>query len=644
MTPAENERRTHLITMSLHKPPLTTAGTEELDRLQAQGDADLARELQPQIDALRKLLPVPPIVPVSREQFMANAPFTGEDRFCKAYHSKTDMMSAWDKTWGIFIEVECKTCQGAGAVINKNRDSTDISFVRCADNCSQGSFRKLAAAVTMTISKREPKTANLQLIHTFSGFRRRGYAKALMESCLQSAYSLGCEYFRVSAEPESVAFYEALRYKFLGRQKGGCFLCMFKVGGPTVQDAIWVRDDHVRKAIDSKRKGGVAEEFDEEGKPKKMDMTNEVSKAAEDIFPNTGGPVPAPKKAETFGVIGETVLPSGFTRTMKVEGTEEHGFTAHVKYEKASEDGSIEGILRRIVREEINRVLKTVGTMLAFGASPERALGETRCPSGTWAVPAASAGPVAPAPPATAPAAPQPAPKPKREKPPRAPRISVAFLDEERMTRLEEFRKSREGQPANTSPRAINIRGTNGSGKTHIVRAMLDEAKASGMLEPVPGEDGKHPAGYLIKSVIGTVPDVFVLGQYETACGGADSISGEGALDAIYDIVERQVTEHGRHVIAEGLICCSDFRRTCDLHSQGFPIEILMLDTSLEQCIINVNKRRADRDKGELPNTGNLEAKYHGNLRSIARFQSAGVPIQHVSVEEAQKIIKERFS
>ena len=195
-------------------------------------------------------------------------------------------------------------------------------------------------------------------------------------------------------------------------------------------------------------------------------------------------------------------------------------------------------------------------------------------------------------------------------------------------------------------PRVVNIRGTSGSGKTHLVRSFLDAHRIPGDgklgIEPVREEGHRHPVGYLVKRY--GKRDVFVAGQYETECGGCDGFSGQGALDFIYDLVERQVTQYDRHVLFEGLIVCSDFRRTADLVSQEFPIEILLLSTPLEQCRANIDARRAGNGKPPLEHHRNTDAKHEGNLRSVPRFEGAGVPIRQVSVDEARAHLEEVFA
>ena len=69
----------------------------------------------------------------------------------------------------------------------------------------------------------------------------------------------------------------------------------------------------------------------------------------------------------------------------------------------------------------------------------------------------------------------------------------------------------------------VNIRSTNGGGKSSIVRAILDVYNG----EPILGDNGKI-LGYVCRNMV--VPDnvhlkdLYVLGSYQNECGGCDGI------------------------------------------------------------------------------------------------------------------------
>jgi GNAT superfamily N-acetyltransferase len=122
----------------------------------------------------------------------------------------------------------------------------------------------LTSAIIVRLSKRTPVVANLQLLHTFARFRRRRFAKLLVESQYAAAVTNGARYFRVSSEPGALPFYRSLGFKFFGEQKSGSSLSIFKIHNPgltgygDIWDGIYDPDDPViRAAVFSGRRGGV---------------------------------------------------------------------------------------------------------------------------------------------------------------------------------------------------------------------------------------------------------------------------------------------------------------------------------------------------------------------------------------------------
>lgn len=166
---------------------------------------------------------------ITREEFVGEMKVSSgrEDAFARTFVSKCDMLKAWPQTFGIVVD------------------------------------GRVAAAITVTLSKRKPLVGNLQLLHTFAWARKRGYARHLCMVAVGEFSSRGAEYFRVSSEPESVDFYRKCGFKFWGRQKK-CFLSMFQVAGTAPCDGVYCREDPViQKALHSGRKGSLVETFEE---------------------------------------------------------------------------------------------------------------------------------------------------------------------------------------------------------------------------------------------------------------------------------------------------------------------------------------------------------------------------------------------
>ena len=163
----------------------------------------------------------------TREEFVAHLTKEKQDKFAHTFVAKCDMIDAWDNCMGVWI------------------------------------YNKLAGAIVTTISKRQPKTANLQLLHTFYEFRGRGVGKLLCEYSLQYAFENKAEYFRVSADKEAVDFYPKLGVQYVGRQKSGSHLSMFKIQSPIFKENDYLVDSTIYKEMSRKGKGGCVVAFKE---------------------------------------------------------------------------------------------------------------------------------------------------------------------------------------------------------------------------------------------------------------------------------------------------------------------------------------------------------------------------------------------
>lgn len=163
----------------------------------------------------------------SKEDFVNAMTDDPADKFAKTFVAKASMQNQWDY------------CVGAW---NDN---------------------ELLGAIITTVSK--SGVANLQLLHTFAAHRGKGVGSVLTDQSLEYAIENGAKYFRVSAEPDAVAFYEKRGFKFWGKQKSGSSLCMFKINGSSYHDGIYDDKDPVlKKALYSGRKGSLESSYKKE--------------------------------------------------------------------------------------------------------------------------------------------------------------------------------------------------------------------------------------------------------------------------------------------------------------------------------------------------------------------------------------------
>lgn len=153
----------------------------------------------------------------------------------------------------------------------------------------------------------------------------------------------------------------------------------------------------------------------------------------------------------------------------------------------------------------------------------------------------------------------------------------------------------------------INIRGTFGSGKTTVVRQLMQVLKDQGAQEnidyvKIDRLDGKekhfahiYTSKYLHKPVI-------FIGKYgENACGGADAMSWKGA----HEDIENYIMKHRKnnHIVIEGSITSGGSRYNRvgqNFMNEGLGAIYLHMATDRELCIERVIGRRKQRYEERL--------------------------------------------
>lgn len=128
----------------------------------------------------------------------------------------------------------------------------------------------------------------------------------------------------------------------------------------------------------------------------------------------------------------------------------------------------------------------------------------------------------------------------------------------------------------------IDIRGTNGAGKSHVVHKLLGQYE----------HRIEHFASNGLEAPVTVIPDfdLRIVGKYTTPCGGADGITSQGL---ICDMI-RWAAPQG-DVIVEGSIVGSVYKRWADLAREVGNYRFLFLNTPVEECIRRVLQRRQSR-------------------------------------------------
>jgi len=179
----------------------------------------------------------------------------------------------------------------------------------------------------------------------------------------------------------------------------------------------------------------------------------------------------------------------------------------------------------------------------------------------------------------------------------------------------------------------IQIRGTNGSGKSTIVRDVMSryEVKTqiheAGRRRPLAYELGRNPGKWL-----------YVPGHYEIACGGCDTISSP---ERVYELV-RAAVERGMDALYEGIIIGDDVTR-CAALAKEHQLVVIALDVPIEECLEAIRSRRQARGDGRPLKEDNTRNRL-GRLKRITdRLNSAGVETYWMNRSDALAFIIRTF-
>jgi|SRR6516162_5696744 hypothetical protein len=177
----------------------------------------------------------------------------------------------------------------------------------------------------------------------------------------------------------------------------------------------------------------------------------------------------------------------------------------------------------------------------------------------------------------------------------------------------------------------VAIKGTNGSGKSTVVRALVAHLGNAATLR-----FNSKEAGYRCRYGDGSL---FVLGKYRSACGGLDSsFSYAGAADDLLLCIDTLAAKG--HVIAEGVIALTSYgfgrmtRFADKQRKKGNRMIFARIDTPAELCIARVRQRRLEAGNSKPFNPEKLLHKYESVLRSQEKLREAGYDARILPHEE----------
>jgi len=171
----------------------------------------------------------------------------------------------------------------------------------------------------------------------------------------------------------------------------------------------------------------------------------------------------------------------------------------------------------------------------------------------------------------------------------------------------------------------ISIRGTHGSGKSTVMRELIDKYCAQRYY----GRAGKgRPEAYEL-ALPGVHRTAYILGPYETTCGGCDAIQP-------YDLILELLTEYGAkgHVLFEGALVSSSYGRIGRLMEQwGQDGVMAFLNTPIDECLRRVVQRRVDRGDLRPFNPQNTIGKAKSGESTKRQIAEAGNIIRAVDLD-----------
>lgn len=162
----------------------------------------------------------------------------------------------------------------------------------------------------------------------------------------------------------------------------------------------------------------------------------------------------------------------------------------------------------------------------------------------------------------------------------------------------------------------VDIRGTSGSGKSHIVHSLIREVGST----QVSKLDGKIVGTHIGERIV-------ALGSYEKVCGGCDALPTQDLIQGMVDHFAGQYPV----VILEGLLVSHTFERWNNLAKKHDDYRFLFLSTSLEECIARVRRRRLAKGNDKPYNPEHLIKDWHQARRVEERLRTAGRQTQWIT-------------
>lgn len=184
----------------------------------------------------------------------------------------------------------------------------------------------------------------------------------------------------------------------------------------------------------------------------------------------------------------------------------------------------------------------------------------------------------------------------------------------------------------------VSIRGTHGSGKSTVVRKILDKYPHEELRFKA---SDKRPYAYRVSLPTGEA--LVVIGPYHTACGGCD------AIQPYADILEyiRGAIRNDEHALFEGALVSSSYGTVGKLLNdhvvEGGESVFAFLDTPLQTCLERIKARRAAKGNLEPLNPHNTTVKFDNVARTKVQMKKLDSQVSIVDIDHTratQQVLK----
>jgi hypothetical protein len=174
----------------------------------------------------------------------------------------------------------------------------------------------------------------------------------------------------------------------------------------------------------------------------------------------------------------------------------------------------------------------------------------------------------------------------------------------------------------------IFLRGTNGSGKSTIVRTVMENYEKITTLKYPKHMDKKVPMGYICSH---NHRKLFIPGHYQIANGGIDTMPN---LEFAYQMISKY-HKSGLDTLGEGKNFNDGIQRIVTLHSKNFDVKVLFIDHPLLACIDAVKERGHSINHNTIVRLADKCEKEYASMRRI------GVPCVSLPRAEALDQVKQ---